>query len=170
MAVKRHKENTPVPFLWLFSFLRGLFRSLLFFQPRTNQRVHQTVIPFVAGVFEQWTDSLLQRQLCSPGSAPCRLVLNCELILNRFSIGPRETLDDTQIFARASERILSVEIHRFYNEGIALPAAPGITGPLTYISRNVWTPIHRNNPDVVCLLEQDHDVSRRLDNLIIAVV
>jgi hypothetical protein len=90
--------------------------------------------------------------------------------LNRVGIHSRESLDHTQIFARASQWIFAVEIRCLDNERVAVPMAARIASPLPDISRDVRPDVQRNDASVMRHLEQDHHVTRRLNNLVIAVV
>src|ERR1051326_4909271 len=112
----------------------------------------------MAGMLEQWTDSLPHRNLRSPRTRPGGIVFNRKPILNRVGVGSREPLDDSQILAGTSQRVFAVEVRGLDNKRIAFPMSARIADPLPDISRDVRPIVERNHAHVMILFEQDHDV------------
>src|SRR5262245_35643696 len=80
-------------------FLPCRFRGFLLFESRSNKRVIQPVIPFMASVLEQWTDGFLQGKLSCPWPGPRGLILDGEFVLNGVGFHAGEPLHDTQVLA-----------------------------------------------------------------------
>src|ERR1700674_5498362 len=85
------------------SSLRGLLGGTLFFYSSSLEDVREGIISFVTGVFIDRTLRFPHGNLGFPGPGKrCRIV-DREFVADRFSISPRETLDQMQVFSRSSE-------------------------------------------------------------------
>ena len=70
-----------------------------FFKPRANEGVVETIIPFMAGMFEDRPISFRQGQFPGPGSGPHGLVLDRKSVLNHVVRNAGEPLGNLQILA-----------------------------------------------------------------------
>src|SRR5262249_40601585 len=106
-------------------------------------------------MLKERTDGLFHRNLRGPGTCPCRFVFDREAVLNSLGIHSRESLDNSQVFTGASQRVFAVEIRRLHNQRVAFPMPARVTGPLRDASRYRRTAIGRDYPNIVILLEEN---------------
>ena len=74
------------------------------------------------------------------------------------------------LLARASEVCFAVEVGGFNNQRVAFPMAAGVSHPLPDVLCQMRTPVDWNDPRIMDLLVEDHDVAGHLDQLEIVVV
>src|SRR5262249_41895012 len=130
--------------VWLLPFFSSLLCGLLFLETRSNQRIVKAVIPLMTRMLEQRADRLLHWNLGSPRTRPRRLIFNGESILNRVRIDSRKSFDHSHVFARSSQRILSVEVRRLDHESVSVPMTARIAKPLANISRDMRSAVERD--------------------------
>src|SRR5213593_1118290 len=150
--------------------LRGGFGSPLLLGPRAGERVPDTVVAFVAGVLEDRPNGLRHRRFRRPRRRPRGGIVDRESIPEGAGVHAREAFDDAHVLARPPEWILAVQIRRLDDEGIALPMTAGIAHPLAHVLRQRRPAVERNDAGVVDHLDENHHVSRALDDLVIGVV
>src|SRR5262245_27217283 len=84
--------------------------GLLLLEPGADERVVETVVPFVARVLEQRTVGLSHHGFSGPRPLPHALVFDGEVVLDHVLGHTPQTLDHLHVLRRASERILPVEV------------------------------------------------------------
>src|SRR5262249_38711938 len=116
--------------------------------------------------------------LNSPWPRVHRRVRNSRLVHDGVWIGSSETLHHSQILiAQTTEisdaetaLIIELEIYVFDYERILLPPAARISGPLRHVLRNMRTAINWNDPGFMIHFNKNCDVSRTLNDAVVAVV
>src|ERR1700726_539280 len=95
---------------------------------------HGVIIALMAGVLEQPVrEVLLERIRDAPGPGPCFRVVDRHFIQQRLRIGAREALDNPKRVARRNVAAvtpgaeLAIEVRRFDDQRIAVPAAAGVS-------------------------------------------
>src|SRR5688572_7129586 len=124
----------------------------------------------MAGVFVYLVLGLRHRYRGRPFPREGRRVVDREFVLDRARIGAREALDQAHAFRRPPETDLVGEVRRIDDERRAFPAAARITEPLPDLWSDMRTAVERDDARVVNHLVENHDISRRLENLVIVVV
>src|SRR5215475_8949347 len=99
------------------------FAGSAFFSSGSSERVCQTVVSLVAGMFEYGPDGLLPRHFSGPGSCPGGGVFNGELITDRVVGDACEALDQTHLLAGSLKCRPIREVRRFDDKCLALPSA-----------------------------------------------
>src|SRR5262249_8413307 len=90
--------------------------------------------------------------------------------VKRGGADAREALDEAQVLARAPEFALGGEIGSLDDQGVSFPPPARIAVPLPDARIEMRWSVNRNDAGVVDHLAQNHDMSRRLKDLIVAVV
>src|SRR5437773_7229789 len=155
----------------LRSFFRRFFGGPLFFGSSSSKNSRQAIIPLVTRVLIQRPLRLLHRNLSGPGFRPSRRIFDRELIEQRVHVDTRETFDQTQVLAGSSEVRFIREIGCFDDQRVAVfPMATRVSQPLADVLRKMRATVQWDDSGVVNHLHQDHNRSRSLHNLVVAVV
>src|SRR6266566_155438 len=155
----------------LRSFFRRFFGGLLFLGSSSSKNSRQAIIPLVTRVLIQRPLRLLYRNLSGPGFRPSRRIFDRELIEQRVHVDTRETFDQTQVLAGSSEVRFIREIGCFDDQRVAVfPMATRVSQPLADVLRKMRATVQWDDSGVVNHLHQDHNRSRSLHNLVVAVV
>src|SRR5262245_28283801 len=148
----------------------GRFRPLLVLEPRTGEGVLQPAVAFMTSVLEDWTDCLLHGQLGRPGSCPCRWIVDRKFVVDPVLGHAREAFGQAHVLTGPLKRRLVGEIRRLDDQGLAFPAANRVPRQASNVGRQMWTSIERDNARLMDHLNENHHVTRPLDDLIVVVI
>ncbi|MQA28451.1 MAG: transposase [Luteitalea sp.] len=139
-----------------------------------GQDVRNRLVPLVTRILVEWLFRPDHVDLGRPASRVPRRVLDRELVEEGIGVGAGETLDQPHV--RAGRPIVGEvryrpgEVGRLDDEGLTLPAAARIPGPLADRRWQVGAPIERDDADVVDHLVQQHHILGGLQHLHVRVV
>src|SRR6185503_7123111 len=152
--IYRRIHSVPLP---------GLRRRLLV-GARAAEDIPHGIVPLVTGVLEDFVLSLvaLERYANRPRFRKRRGIIDRHGVRDRIRPRSRESLDQAQRFARASEVGLVGEVGDLDDERVALPVTAWITQVLTDALADVRTAINRDDACLVNHLVREHDVARTL--------
>src|SRR5882672_11864704 len=118
----------------------GLFRAPAMQQPR------QAIVSFEAArlVINSVLSIALLGELLfdGPRTRPHRRIFDRDGVFERVRPGPRPTLDQMQILARALKIGLRTEVRHVDDEAIALPVAARVAVPLANVGRQMRASVH----------------------------
>src|SRR5882672_12774493 len=101
-------------------------RSGPVFCPRAAEKVRHPVVSLVAGILVHHIACLVQRNGGRPRCCPRSWIARGDLIVDSIGVEAGEAFDQAQALGGASELVLTVEIRRFDDERVSLPAAAGV--------------------------------------------
>src|SRR5262249_49831889 len=156
---------------WSSGFLLGAM---------ADENALHTVIALVACELEECALERGHGDCCRPWSRVNRRIIDRHLIVDRVGVEPGEPLDDTRFRAGAENDdaqhpvdgpVVDVGVvGGFDAKRAAIPPAARVPQPLLNLRAHMRTSVERNDPHVMDHLHGNHDVSRRLQDVIVVVV
>src|SRR5213075_720696 len=89
--------------LLVFCSLLAAFQCSFLFGPGSGKRIRESIVPFMAGMFEYRPDGLLPRNFCRPRPCPGGRIIDSELITDRVRCNAREALGEMHLLTGALE-------------------------------------------------------------------
>src|SRR5438094_9367399 len=152
----------PEIVLWRYS-------AALFARASAREHVVEDfVIALVAGVLEQALGAALEPDDRRPRRRPRRRIVDRDCVIDSIGRDGREAFDGMQVIGRAHEVVLRREVGRVDDERPTFPVSSRVALPPAKRGRQVRTPVQIDDARFVHRLEEQHDVRRRLDDLVIA--
>src|SRR2546428_7936972 len=156
-----NKAGCHLPPLSLFARARGLLLS----SAGATEDVHDAVVAFVATVLPRVTPGLEHRNLSAPRSGPRGRIGRRELVDDPVVAHAREAFDHVQGGAGSLEGGLLVEVRRLDNQGVTLPPAARVAGPLADPFGEMRPFVRGNDPrQAGGQLAEHNDIAWRLEN------
>src|SRR5262245_48699497 len=117
----------------------------------TREDIFHATIALVACVFEHVVARSRQWHFDLPGPSEELRIVNHILVVDRFSVDPRESLDGSSLFggepggAGRLERTAILVVCRFDDKPLTFPPAAGISVPSTARRTEIRTSLHGNH-------------------------
>ena len=128
----------------------------------------------MAGVLVEQAVEARHGNRCGPRCRVLRRIADREPVVEGPVVGPREALLDHGGLAAPEDgqgaAVDGDEVGRLDDQRVALPAAARVPQPLPNPSVRMRPPVERDDPGVVDHLDEDHDITRRLEDLVVVVV